>query len=59
MLKKLLQTATLATLVIAIPFAIKADVEDCREAIRAFKSAGSDIADAFRTYGQCVSNSDR
>lgn len=40
------------------PATIRADVEECREAIRSFKSARSDIADSLRRYANCVSGSD-
>ena len=43
---------------ILLPVVVHADVEDCREAIRAFKSARSDIFDSLKRYANCVAGSD-
>lgn len=43
---------------LSCPVALRADVEDCRDAIRSFKSARSDIAGALQAYMACVSSSD-
>ena len=49
----------LALLITAVPSAaIRADVDDCREAIRAFKSARAEIASNVQAYVDCVSGSD-
>jgi hypothetical protein len=40
------------------PVTLRADVEDCRDAIQSFKSARSDIASALQSYVSCVSGSD-
>jgi hypothetical protein len=46
-------------LVAAMPStALRADVDDCREAIRAFKSAREEIATTVRAYANCVAGSD-
>lgn len=42
---------------LASPGALRADVEDCRDAISSFKSARSDIAGALQAYVACVSSS--
>lgn len=57
MLRRICGAIAVAALLLE-PSSIRADVDDCREAIRALKSARSDIASAFKTYGSCVANSD-
>lgn len=51
--------AALSTIVaLTSPATLRADVEDCRNAIQTFKSARSDIASALQSYVSCVSGSD-
>ena len=36
----------------------KADVEDCREAIRNFRTVRADVIDALRRYADCIASND-
>jgi uncharacterized protein YfcZ (UPF0381/DUF406 family) len=47
--------------ILAAVFAIievRADPDDCREAVDQFKSARSEVSDALQSYASCVSGSD-
>ena len=60
MLRRLARIAVAVGMVAALSFsgALRADVEDCRDAISAFKSARSGIAGALQAYVACVTGSD-
>jgi hypothetical protein len=44
-------------LTLTLVSAVRADPEECREAINQYNTAKSDVSDALRAYANCVSDS--